>query len=88
MSLGNVLVLLLPPNHPSVQRVPAEHKDKKRDSLDKTEVVLENYLPKKLAYQIYFLIAIVILSRLSLNYIPKQRHNHIFVLSTNKDLLP
>lgn len=43
--------------------------------------------PKKLASEIHFQIAIVILSRLFLNGIPKQRHNHIFILSTNEDLL-
>lgn len=57
----------------------AEIRDKLPDSgllwkfhLDKTEVVLENHLPKKLASEMHFVIAIVILSRLFLKYIPKQ----------------
>lgn len=37
----------------------------------KTEVVLENYLPKKLAFEIYFLVVIVLLNRLFLNCFPK-----------------
>lgn len=96
LSRRNILVSLLPPNYLLVQQVSAENRDKVPGSRatvilnqGKTEVVLENYLPKKLAFEIYFLVVIVILSRLFLSYIPKQRHNHIFLLSTkNKDPLP